>query len=327
MTLKIGLIVGREWSWPPAFIEEVRRRDEGVIAEYVTLGTPRMNDPAQYAVVIDRISHEVPFYRTWLKHAVLQGVTVVNNPFMWSSDDKFFGATLATSLGIAHPKTVVLPNREYIPGIRHDESLRNLQFPLDWEGLVEYLGLPLVLKDAYGGGWRDVYICHSLGELLDAYNGSGLLTMIAQEFIKFEQFVRCICIGQEQILPIHYDPKERKYVVDPDYLAPRLRDQIISESRALVRALGYDMNSIEWAIRDGIPYAIDFMNPAPDMDIYSLTPTYFEWALQKMADLAIRLAREPRPPAGPQSWNRFLQGRLPREGAGVLPPVTRPTRA
>jgi hypothetical protein len=326
MTLKIGLIVGREWSWPPAFIEEVRRRDEGVIAEYVTLGTPRMNDPAQYAVVIDRISHEVPFYRTWLKHAVLQGVTVVNNPFMWSSDDKFFGATLATSLGIAHPKTVVLPNREYIPGIRHDESLRNLQFPLDWEGLVEYLGLPVVLKDAYGGGWRDVYICHSLEELLDNYNGSGLLTMIAQEFIHFEQFVRCICIGQEQILPIHYDPKERKYVVDPDYLAPRLRDQIISESRALVRALGYDMNSIEWAIRDGIPYAIDFMNPAPDMDIHSLTPTYFEWALQKMADLAIRLAKEPRPPAGPQSWNRFLQGRLPHEGAGVLPPVTRPPR-
>jgi hypothetical protein len=323
MTLKIGLIVGREWSWPPAFIEEVRRRNEGVLAEYVTLGTPRMTDPARYAVVIDRISHEVPFYRTWLKHAVLQGVTVVNNPFMWSSDDKFFGATLATSLGIAHPKTVLLPNKEYIPGIKHDESLRNLQYPLDWEGLVEYLGLPIVLKDAYGGGWKDVYICHSLDELLYNYNGSGLLTMIAQEFIKFEQFVRCVCIGQDQILPIHYDPKERKYHVDPDYLAPRLRDQIIGESRALVRALGYDMNSIEWAIRDGVPYAIDFMNPAPDMDIYSLTPTYFEWAVQKMADLAIRLAKEPRPPVGPQSWNRFLQGRQPRESPPVLPPVTR----
>jgi hypothetical protein len=313
MTTKIGIIVGREWSWPPAFIEEVNRRNEGVVAEFVTLGTPAMNDPAQYAVVIDRISHEVPFYRTWLKHAALQGTTVINNPFMWSSDDKFFGATLATSLGIAHPKTVLLPNREYIPGIKHDESLRNLAFPLNWEGLVEYLGLPIVLKDAYGGGWRDVYVCHSLDELLANYNNSGQLTMIAQEFIKFEQFIRCICIGQEHILPIHYDPKERKYHVDPGYLSPRLRDQIVSESRALVQALGYDMNSIEFAVRDGIPYAIDFMNPAPDFDINSLTPTYFEWAVQHMADLAIRLAREPRPAVGPKRWNRFLAGRLPRE--------------
>jgi hypothetical protein len=266
----------------------------------------------------------VPFYRTWLKHAALHGVTVINNPFMWSSDDKFFGGTLATSLGIAHPKTVLLPNKEYLPGIKHDESLRNLQFPLDWEGLVEYLGLPIVLKDAYGGGWRDVYICHSLEELLHHYDHSGQLTMIAQEFIRFEQFVRCICIGQEHILPIHYDPKERKYHPDPDYLAPRLRDQIIAESRALVRALGYDMNSIEYAVRGGIPYAIDFMNPAPDFDLYSLTPTYFEWAVQKMADLAIRLAREPKPPMGPQSWSRFLQGRLPREAAPRVTPPTRP---
>ncbi|HSR15958.1 MAG TPA: hypothetical protein VLL51_09410 [Gemmatimonadales bacterium] len=315
MTLKIGLIVGREWSWPPAFIEEVRRRNEGVEAEYVKLGTPRIDDPARYAVIIDRISHEVPYYRTWLKHAALQGATVINNPFMWSADDKFFGGTLAASLGIAHPKTVLLPNKEYIPGIKHDESLRNLVFPLDWEGLVEYLGLPLILKDAYGGGWRDVYVCHSLDELLQHYNGSGQLTMIAQEFIRFEQFIRCICIGQEHILPIHYDPGEKKYHVDPDYLSPRLRDQIVAESQALVRALGYDMNSIEWAIRDGVPYAIDFMNPAPDFDIYSLTPTYFEWVVQRMADLTIRLARDPRPKPGPQSWNRFLQGRLPRTGA------------
>lgn len=328
MTAKIGLIVGREWSWPPAFIEEIRRRDQGVVAEYVSLGAPYMDDPAEYAVVIDRISHEVPFYRTWLKHAVLRGVTVINNPFMWSSDDKFFGATLATSLGIASPKTLLLPNKEYLPGIKHDESLRNLRYPLDWEGIVEHVGLPLVLKDAYGGGWRDVYICHSLDELLAAYDGSGLLTMIAQEFIHFEQFVRCICIGQEHILPIQYDPGERKYHVNPEYLTPRLRDQIVSESRALCRALGYDMNSMEWAIRDGIPYAIDFMNPAPDFDIYSLTPTYFEWALQKMADLALRLAKEPRPRPGPSTWPAFLQGRLPRDpGASVLPPATRPAGA
>jgi hypothetical protein len=309
MTLKVGLIVGREWSFPPAFIEEVARRDEGVVAEYVKLGAPRMGDPPPYAVIIDRISHEVPFYRTYLKHAVLHGVTVVNNPFMWSADDKFFGATLCHQLGIAHPKTAVLPNKEYVPGIVHDESLRNLEFPLDWQALIDHIGLPCILKDAHGGGWRDVYVCHTLDELIYQYDRSGQLTMIVQEFIQWDMFVRCICLGQDEILPIRYDPRERRYHVDHDHLGSELGQRVGDDSRKLVRALGYDMNSMEWAVRDGVPYAIDFMNPAPDMDIYSLTPHYFEWVVEKMADMAIRLAKEPRSQRGALSWDTFLAGR------------------
>ncbi|MEZ4585511.1 MAG: hypothetical protein R2909_03815 [Gemmatimonadales bacterium] len=305
---RIGLIVGREWSWPPAFIEEVQRRDEGVVAEFVKLGGPRMDDPSAYSVIIDRISHEVPFYRAYLKHAVLQGVTVVNNPFMWSADDKFFGATLATSLGLASPKTVLLPNKEYIPGIVHTESLRNLAFPLDWQSIVEYVGLPCILKDAHGGGWRDVYVCHTLEELLHHYDQSGLLTMIVQEFIEWDEFVRCLAIGQEIVYPIKYDPKARKYYENLDFMAPALRQRVIDDSLTLVRALGYDMNSMEWAIRDGVPYAIDFMNPAPDMDIYSLTPTHFEWVVKAMADMAIGLAKAPKA-RGKPGWERFLKGR------------------
>jgi hypothetical protein len=321
MSLKVGLIVGREWSFPPAFIEEVNRRDEGVVAELVKLGAPRMDDPAEYRVVIDRISHEVPFYRTWLKHAVLRGVTVVNNPFMWSADDKFFGATLATSLGLASPKTILLPNKEYVPGIVHTESLRNLKFPLDWNAVVEYVGLPCVLKDAHGGGWKEVYVCHSQEELLHHYNHSGLLTMIVQEFIKWEEFVRCICLGQEVIRPIKYDPRERKYHQELDFLPPPVMKRVIDDSRTLVRALGYDMNSMEWAIRDGIPYAIDFMNPAPDMDIYSLTPPHFEWVVSAMADLAIQLAKA-RPGEAKPSWAGFLKGRslaAPKSSSGETP--------
>ena len=317
MNAKIGLIVGREWSFPPAFIEEVNRREAGVVAEYVRLGAPRMDELCGYRVIIDRISHEVPFYRTYLKHAVLQGASVVNNPFMWSADDKFFGATLATSLGLASPKTVVLPNKEYVPGIVHTESLRNLQFPLDWHAVVEYVGLPCVLKDAHGGGWKAVYVCHSLEELLHHYDTSGLLTMIVQEFIQWDEFVRCLCIGQEIIRPIRYDPGERKYHAEQDFLPPAVMKRVIDDSRTLVQALGYDMNSMEWAIRDGVPYAIDFMNPAPDMDIYSLTPAHFEWVVSAMADLAIRLAKAPRRTTQP-AWNGFLKGRPLPKGGGSL---------
>ncbi len=309
MTLRVGLIVGREWSFPPAFIEEVNRRNEGVIAEFVHLGGTRMDEPCPYSIVIDRISHEVPYYRTYLKNAVLQGTTVVNNPFMWSADDKFFEASLATRLGVTSPKTLVLPNKEYVPGIVHPDSLRNLVYPLDWQGIIDYVGLPCVLKDAQGGGWKDVYICHTLHELLHHYDQSGLRTMIVQEFIQWSHYVRCLCLGQEEVLPIKYDPRERKYYVDPQHLSSELGRRIVEDSLKLARALGYDMNTVEWAIREGIPYAIDFMNPAPDMDINSLTPVYFEWAVKHMADMAIRLAKHPRSQRRELRWDTLLVGR------------------
>lgn len=316
MVRKVGLLVGREWSWPPAFIDRVNQRNDGVEAEFVQLDAVRMDEPCPYTVIVDRISHEVPYYRSYLKYAVLQGVTVINNPFMWTADDKFFGATLATKLGVASPKTAALPNKEYVQGIKHDESLRNLRYPLDWKGLIEYVGLPCVLKDAHGGGWKDVYICRSLDELIHHYNTSGRLTMVVQEFIEWDQFVRCLAIGQEDVLPMKYDPRERKYHVDHAHLSPALGARIVRDTLALVRALGYDMNSLEFAVKGGVPYAIDFMNPAPDMDIYSLTPAYFEWVVERMSDLVIRLAKEPRPQARDLKWDGFLAaGRSPNAAA------------
>jgi hypothetical protein len=315
MTIRIGLLVGREWSFPPAFIEEVNRRGEGVIAEYVQLGGTRIEEPCPYAVVIDRISHEVPYYRSYLKHAMLEGASVVNDPFMWSADDKFFEASLALQLGVASPKTVVLPNKEYVPGIVHPDSLRNLIYPLDWRGITEFVGLPCVLKDAHGGGWKEVHVCHSPEELIHHYDQSGRLTMIVQEYIEWDQYVRCLCVGREEVLPIKYDPRERKYIVEQSHLTPELGRRIVEDSLKLVRALGYDMNSVEWAIRDGIPYAIDFMNPAPDMDIHSLTPTYFEWAVKHMADMAIRLAKHPREPRDASFWHSSLAWNQEREAS------------
>ncbi len=306
MSHRVGLVVGREWSWPPAFIEEVNKRDQGVVAEFAKLGGDHHDGSVPYDVLIDRISHEVPMYRSYLKKAVLEGKTVINNPFMWSADDKFFGAALATKLGVASPKTVLLPNRDYVPGIVPTESLRNLKFPLDWDELALYIGMPCILKDAHGGGWKEVYVCNSVQELIDNYNQSGLLTMIVQEFIQWDQFVRCLCLGQEEVLPMHYDPKARKYIVDDDYLTPAMRERIIKDSRTLCGALGYDMNSLEYAVKDGVPYAIDFMNCAPDMDLYSLTPTYFDWVVKGMADLAIRLALNPRRTAVDLKWSAMF---------------------
>jgi hypothetical protein len=302
---KIGLIVGREWSFPPAFLEEVNKRDAGVVAEYVKLGGTRMNEPCDYAVLIDRISHEIPYYRTYMKNAMLQGAYCVNNPFWWSADDKFFGASLLTAIDIPSPRTLVLPMKSYPEGVV-SESLRNLIYPLDWESIVGYIGLPAILKDAWGGGWKNVYKVNTVDELIRAYDETGTLCMVLQEYIEWDHFVRCICIGQTNIMPIKYDPGERRYHVTHDHLSPELGDKVVGYARQINEVMGYDMNSIEFAVKDGVPYAIDFMNPAPDMDVNSITPHYFAWAVKTMADFCIEMAHNPKVQRAEQRWARFV---------------------
>lgn len=293
-TAKIGLFVGREWSFPPAFLEEVNRRsaETGVTAEYMSVGGTMMNDATAYRVIVDRISHEVPYYRLYLKNAALQGVKVVNDPFMWSADDKFFGSSVLAKLGIPTPRTVALPNKDYVPGIVPTESLRNLSYPIDWEGLVASVGgFPCVLKDAHGGGWKQVHVVHSMQELWDAYNQSGLLSMVLQEFIAWDNYARCMGLGQKIVRVMKYDPSLNRgtYFAEHNFSA-ELYAQLEQYTLEINQAFGYDMNTCEFAIKDGIPYAIDFMNPAPDMDINSLGEVHFRWMVENMATMTIDYA-------------------------------------
>jgi hypothetical protein len=313
---KIGVLVGREWSWPPAFIEEVNRRAAGVQAEFIKLGGTRMNEFCTYDVIIDRISHEIPYYRTFLKTAALSGTRIINNPFWWSADDKFFGASLCTALGIPHPRTVALPTHSYFEGVV-EESLRNLRYPIPWREHVEYVGgFPLILKPVNGGSLRNVYKVHSYEELWRAFNETGTDPMMLQEFISYEKYVRCIVIGRQHVMTIKYDagaPWPQRYFRDDQYLTPAEGRQVVDNALRLNQALGYDMNTVEFAIRGGVPYAIDFTNPAPDFDVNSLGSHYFDWVVRTLADVAIERALSGRQPLTGFNAAALLNGpSLPR---------------
>ena len=311
MSKLIGLLVGLEHTFPEPFIERVNHKGaaDGYHAEMAVLGGAGELEEPRYAVLVDRISHEVPFYRAYLKSAALLGTVVVNDPFWWEADEKFFETTLARKLGVAAPRTVVLPNKAYLVGIDPERSLRNLQYPLDWEAIVRYTGLPAVLKPNTGGGWKNVFVVHSLDELLRAYDMTGQLTMILQEFIDWDDYVRCIVVG-EDVLPIRYDPglpfRERYRVDEP--VEGRLRERAIEDALKLTRALGYDMDTVEFAVRGDALYAIDFLNPAPDFDNFSIKEHNFEWVLERMSDLVLRYARgEATPPwRGEYRWWKYV---------------------
>ncbi|MEJ7576188.1 MAG: hypothetical protein WKF74_04180 [Pyrinomonadaceae bacterium] len=308
---KVGIIVGREQSFPEALIRRINERGAGdVTAEYVKLGGIRHDDPPRYDLVIDRISHEVPFYRAFMKRAALEGAIVINNPFWWSADDKFFNYSLATKLGVAIPKTVLLPQKGYIQGVT-TESLRNLEFPLNWQGIVDYVGMPAIIKPFDGGGWKNVSRVNSLEELWHVYDQTGTLCMTLQEFIEFDQFVRCYCIGGEEVMIMPYDPRKpylsgEQYLHNPNYLTPELAERVTNDVRTLCRALGYDLNTVEFAIKDGVPYAIDFMNPAPDAELISVGEFYHNWVTNAVVDFVFKRLAEPRAATNRYRWDALL---------------------
>jgi hypothetical protein len=305
--MKIGLLCGREYSFPPAFIDRVNTlgREHGITAEFVTLTGTKMGEPSGYRVIVDRISHEVEYYRAFLKHAVLTGTYVINNPFWWTADDKFFNYAIAQKVGVAVPKTVVLPQKSYPSDIDlTSESLHNLGYPIDWDGLLDYVGRPAILKPYSGGGWKHVYKVNNREELIAAYDGTGPYCMTLQQFIHFDQYVRCFTFGKTDILPVRYDPHERRYLVEHSYLTPELGERIVKDAQTLNTALGYEMNTIEFAVENGVPYAIDFLNPAPDFERERITPHYFEIVVEKMAQLVIDRALGGEPS---QSWPRWAQ--------------------
>jgi len=306
---KVGLLVGRERSFPDALIAEVARRQVGVEVSYAQLDAPRADQPPPYDVLVDRISHDVTCYQPLLKLAALYGIRVINNPFWRIADDKFFNTALAHRLGVRTPKTVLLPSRSYGDDVTAD-SLTNMKW-VDWDAIERDLGYPMYLKPHWGGGWRDVHRVQSRAQLLSTYDGTGRLTMMLQEEIRWTQYVRCLVVGQTEVLPALWDPRQRhfdRYVKAAESmppLSPALEARVRTEASTLCRALGYDMNTVEFAIRDGEPYAIDFMNSAPDLDQGSLGEPHFRWVVEKMADLVVRAAKTPLT-EGRYRWDALL---------------------
>jgi glutathione synthase/RimK-type ligase-like ATP-grasp enzyme len=309
---KIGILFGKENTFPPAVVQYIdSMKVPDVTAEFVKIGGIQMAAPSGYDVIIDRISQDIEFYRAFLKNAALSGTRVINNPFWWTADDKFFNYALATKLGVAIPPTVILPHHDYPPDT-NEQSMRNLIYPLNWEEIFQYVGFPAFLKPYDGGGWKHVYKVHTPEELFARYNESGGLCMTLQRGVEFEEYFRCYVIGQEKVHIMRYDPKapfHERYVKGNPQPEPALRDRIVKDSLTLCRALGYDLNTVEFAVEDGIPYAIDFMNPAPDADINSVGPENFEWVVRAVAELAVKKALSVENPNRELRWSSFLSGK------------------
>ncbi len=308
---KIGILFGQENTFPQAFIDRVnykaREMNLDISAEFVQIDKVIQGEPLKYHVIIDRISQDVPFYRAFLKNAASSGTAVINNPFWWSADEKFFNNALMTKIGVPVPKTVILPSNQLPTDTTHN-SFRNLTFPLDWEGIFSYIGFPAYFKPHAGGGWKSVYKVTNIDEFFKAYNETEQLVMMLQEEIQFDEYYRCYCLDRQDVWVMPYEPRNPhhlRYLKDTT-VAPEKNKMLTDVVLKINRALGYDFNTVELALRDGIPYAIDFCNPAPDADVHSVGEANFEWIVEAAANMAIRRAMEHREGLNNLTWGDFI---------------------
>ena len=307
---KIGILFGQERSFPAAFIKRVNEIEgKDIIAEFVSIDKIFQARPLDYAVIIDRISQDVPFYRAAMKNAAITGTAVINNPFWWSADEKFFNNVLAIKLGIPVPKTALIPSYDQ-PEDTSEASFSNLAFPMDWEGIFQYTGFPAYMKPFDGGGWKEVYKLTDKEDFFEKHSKTKQTVMMLQEEIIFDEYFRCYCIGGKYVKIMQYEPRNPahlRYSVDTPPSSEKLLKTIHDYVIQLNEYLGYDFNTVEFAVRDGIPYAIDFCNPAPDAEVSSVGLENFEWVVETSARYAIERAKAHVDGQDNLTWGEYIR--------------------
>lgn len=325
---KIGILFGMEETFPKAFVERVNSKNiKGIEAEYVQIDKVVQGATSDYAVIIDRISQDVPFYRGMLKNAAVSGTAVINNPFWWSADEKFFNNALMTKIGVPVPKTVLLPSSAR-PDDTTERSFRNLKFPFDWASIFEYIGFPAYMKPFAGGGWKSVYKVHNAEDFFVKHGETGQLVMMLQEEIVFDEYYRCYCIGGKYVKIMPYEPRNPhhlRYVADFKPSAAKLKEMegIVLK---INHALGYDFNTVELALRDGVPYAIDFCNPAPDAEASSVGEENFEWVVEHAAKYAIERAQAHKEGTDNLTWGDFVKSGANKKALSAATPAKAATK-
>lgn len=310
---KIGILFGQENTFPQAFIDKVNQKiaEQGIkdmMAEAVLIDTVEQAKSDEYAVIIDRISQDVPFYRAYLKNAAITGTAVINNPFWWSADEKFFNNALAEKVGVPVPKTFILPTSHRPPDTT-ENSFRNMKFPFNWDKMFDTIGFPAYMKPHDGGGWKSVYKVESPEDLWQKHGETENLVMMLQEEINFKEYFRCYVLGTDNVHIMQYEPRNPhhlRYVLDGEPVDQKILDLVHEYCIRLNKALGYDFNTVEFAVRDGVPYAIDFCNPAPDADIHSVGQENFDWIVENAANMAIEKAKQYKKGQMNLTWGSFV---------------------
>jgi len=291
-TKRIGLSLGADICWPICFEEILRRLalsipvgNETVSFDCsrVTIEPFDLRQPVRYDIVIDRLTHWYHTSREWIKKAVVLNDTYVfNNPWSLQANEKHTTYCAMMRLGLAVPDTWMLPPKAYEPSADLQVTLTRYAQLFDLGEIGARLGYPLFMKPYDGGGWVGVSKIDDEDALRAAYDASGAKVMHLQAaIIPYERFVRCIGLGP-QLRSVNYDPGaplHDRYRLDRDFISAAERAELEDITLTINAFFGWDFNSCEALLKQGVWYPIDFANACPDSQVTSLH-YHFPWLIK-----------------------------------------------
>ncbi|RVT82244.1 hypothetical protein DXV76_17365 [Rhodobacteraceae bacterium CCMM004] len=318
-TARIGLSLGADICWPIAYETLLDRlnldikvgRDRVTFdCDRVTIEPFDLRQPVKYDVVIDRLTHWYSVSREWIKKAiVLNDLYVYNNPWSLQSNEKHTSYAAMMRLGLAIPETWMLPPKAYDPSEDLEPTLRKYARMFDLNEIGDKIGYPFFMKPYHGGGWKGVTKISDAADLHRAYDASGTEVMNLQKAVlPYEHFVRCVGLGP-QFRIVNYDPTaplHDRYRMETDFLPEADQKTLIDTALTINTFFGWDFNSCESLLKDGVWHPIDFANACPDSQVTSLH-YHFPWLIKANLRWSIYCAATDRKMRKNMDWEPFIK--------------------
>jgi hypothetical protein len=323
-TRRIGLSLGADICWPICFEEIVAALDLEIPVDgerirfeidRITIEPFDLNQEVNYDVVLDRLTYWYDMSREWIKKAVVMNdVYVLNNPWSVQCNEKHTSYCAMMRLGMPVPATVLIPPKEYDDRVDLQETLRRYAKLFKLEDIGKQIGYPSFMKPYDGGGWVGVSKLENDDDLRDAYEKSGKFVMHAQKgLVPFDAFVRCVGLGPQTRI-ISYDPGaplHERYQSQTDLVAAGLISeddaQLIRDTTLTINTFfGWDFNSCELILKDGVWHPFDFANPCPDSQVTSLH-VHFPWMVLAKIRWSLFCAATKRPMRQNLDWTPYYE--------------------
>lgn len=293
--MRIGVLIGHDDTFCRALTDRIGELSgDAATAAPVSLGAWPAEQAPAWDAVLDRTSHEVAFYRSVLRAMSLSGVSVINDPFTLDALDRFTALERCRAAGLAVPRTLLLPQKEYPPSVAPG-ALRGLTYPQPWSDYIANIGGSGRLKPVAARSFLSEMPVTSEEELLQAFDRTGCELAMLQENVPWDIYVRCLVIGAERVIVCRYDPVYKQYLNDPGCLESALETEVVRVSTEVSQLLGLDLNAVDFAVEAGRVSLIEPFNPLPELEISALTPFYFEKAVQEIAELCLKRAASGKP--------------------------------
>ena len=291
-TAQIGLSLGADICWPICYeslLEQLDlnirygRDNVGVKCERLTIEPFNLQQPVKYDVVIDRLTHWYSVSREWIKKAVvLNDLYVYNNPWSLQANEKHTSYAAMLRLGLSVPETWMLPPKAYENQDDLEVTLQKYARMFSLDEIGEKIGYPFFMKPYHGGGWKGVSKIDNAADLHKAYDESGTDVMNLQgAVLPYDHFVRCVGLGP-QFRIVNYDPSaplHDRYRMEQGFLSTEDEEELIDIGLTINSFFGWDFNSAESLLKDGVWHPIDFANACPDSQVTSLH-YHFPWLIK-----------------------------------------------